>query len=111
MIALQAMADGCSIAILRATTDRACSATELVHELAVPASTVYRRINELVEGKLLAVERIVISEDGKKFTLYRSVVREMHANYGFGKVEVDLVLNEDVVSKLSRMWDSMRTRK
>ena len=108
---LQTMADDCSITILKATTERAYSAMELVREFAFPSSTVYRRISELLTAKLLAVERIVVTEDGKKFSLYRSTVKEMHSEYSFGKVEVHLIPNEDIVNKLSRLWDSMRIQK
>jgi len=108
---LQTLADDCSIAILRATMDKARSAMDLVREFTFPSSTVYRRINELLDLKLLAVEKIVVTDDGKKFSLYRSVVKEIHAEYRLGKVEVTLLLNEDVASKLLRLWDSMRLRK
>jgi DNA-binding Lrp family transcriptional regulator len=84
---------------------------ELIHECRLAPSTVYRRINELVNAGLLTVERIVITEEGKKFSLYRSAVKDIRVEYRGGEVEVSVSLNEDVVSKLSRMWTSMRTQK
>ena len=110
-VVLQALADDCSIAILGATTDKARSAMDLVREFTFPSSTVYRRINELVDVKLLVVEKIVVTDDGKKFSLYRSAVKEIRAEYRVGKVEIAVLLNEDVGSKLSRLWESMRIRK
>jgi putative IMPACT (imprinted ancient) family translation regulator len=38
-------------------------------------------------------------------------VKDICAEYRAGRVEVTVSLNEDVVSKLSRMWTSMRTQK
>ncbi len=105
------MADECSIAILRGTTYRARSAMEIIHEYSLPPSTVYRRIEEFVKSGLLMVERIVITQEGKKFSLYRSTVRDMRAEYRSGEVELSLSMNEDVVSKLSRLWSSMRIEK
>lgn len=108
---LQTLGDDCSIAILRATTDRARSAMDLVREFTFPSSTVYRPISELMDARLLVVEKIVVTDDGKKFSLYRSAVKEIRAEYRLGKVEVTVLLNEDIASKLSRLWDSMRVRK
>jgi len=108
---LQAMADDCALAILRATTERACSAMEIIHQCALPPSSVYRRIGGFVDAHLLAVERIVVTNDGKKFSLYRSTVRDMRAEYKSGEVELTVSFNEDVVNKLTRLWSSMRVEK
>lgn len=108
---LQAMADDCALAILKGTTEKACSAMEIIHQCALPPSSVYRRISEFLEAGLLAVERIVITDDGKKFSLYRSTVRDMRAEYKSGEFELNVSFNEDVVSKLTRLWSSMRVEK
>jgi len=108
---LQAMADDCALAILRSTTLNPCSAMEIIHQHALPPSSVYRRINELVDARLLTVERTVITSDGKKFGLYRNTVTDMRAEYKSGEVELTVSLNEDVVNKLTRLWSSMRAEK
>jgi len=108
---LEALADDCSLAILNATMDRACSAMEIVHGSALPPSTVYRRVNEFVNAGLLTVERIMVTEEGKKFSLYRSTLRDIHVEYRSGQVDVNISVNEDAVGKLSRLWSSMRMEK
>jgi hypothetical protein len=108
---LAAMGDDCALAILGSTTNKACSAMEIIHEHKLPPSSVYRRINEFVEAGLLAVDRIVITEEGKKFSLYRSTIREARAEYRYGNFELNVTPNEDVVSKLTRLWGSMRVAK
>ena len=105
------MADDCALAILNGTTDKACSAMEIVHNCGLPPSSVYRRISEFVDVGLLAVDRIVITKEGKKFSLYRSTIREMRAEYKSGEFELNVTPNEDVVSKLTRLWGSMRLEK
>jgi predicted transcriptional regulator len=110
-VILEAMADECSLAILRGTTERACSAMEIIHQCALPPSSVYRRISAFVDAGLLAAERIVITKDGKKFSLYRSTVRDIRAEYKSGEFELAVSFNEDVVSKLTRLWTSMRVEK
>lgn len=108
---LEAMADDCALAILKGTREKAQSAMEIVHQCALPPSSVYRRIREFVDAGLLTVERIVITNDGKKFSLYRSTVREIRAEYNAGEFELNVSFNEDVVSKLTRLWSSMRVEK
>ena len=105
------MADDCALAILKGTTEKACSAMEIIHQCALPPSSVYRRISEFLEAGLLAVEKIIITNDGKKFSLYRSTVRDMRAEYRSGEFELNVSFNEDVVSKLTRLWSSMRVEK
>ncbi len=84
---------------------------DIIHEFALPPSSVYRRISAFVDAGLLAVERIVITNDGKKFSLYRSTVRDIRAEYKSGEFELAVSLNEDVVNKLTKLWNSMRTEK
>ena len=108
---LQAMADDCALAILKGTTHRACSAMEIIHQYRLAPSSVYRRISEFVDAGLLMVERIVITKDGKKYSLYRSTVRDIRAEYRSGDFELSVSPNEDVVSKLTRLWNLMRVEK
>lgn len=108
---LEAMADECSLAILKGTTDRARSAMEIVHECGLPPSSVYRRISDCQAAGLLTVERIVVTDGGKKYSLYRSTVSDIRAEYKAGDVELNVSFNEDVVAKLSRLWASMRVER
>ncbi len=108
---LQAMADDCSLAILRSTTEKPCSAMEIIHAGTLPPSSVYRRISEFVNVGLLAVDKMVITKDGKKFSLYRSTIRDVRAEYKAGEIELSVSFNEDVVSKLTRLWSSMKVER
>lgn len=108
---LQAMADDCSLAILKSTTDKPASAMEIIRACSLPPSSVYRRISEFVDVGLLTVERMVITKDGKKFSLYRSTVRDVRAEYRLGEIDLSVSFNEDVVGKLARLWSSMKVEK
>ncbi len=105
---LQAMADDAALAILRDTTFRSCSAMEIIHRHRLAPSSVYRRIGEFVSAGILTVERMVVTKDGKKYALYRSTVRDIRAEYKSGEFELAVSPNEDVVSRLTRLWKSMR---
>jgi len=105
---LQALSDQYSRAILLSIIEGSKSATELSSEGDIPISTTYRRVHELQEAGLVAVERTVVTEDGKKYELYRSTIRGIKIAFGPGTVEVELVPNEDIVGKFMRMWSHMR---
>ncbi len=107
---LQALADEYSRSILLSTIQKAKSAVELSTEKSIPISTAYRRLHELQEAGLVAVERSVITDDGKKFDLYRSTVKSVAISFNLGATEVELIPNEDMVTKFVRLWGYMRGR-
>ncbi len=105
---LKAMADEYSRSILLSTMQKAKSAVELSAEKEIPISTAYRRLHELQETGLVAVERSVITDEGKKFDLYRSTVKSVSVSFNLGATEVEILPNEDMVTKFIRLWGYMR---
>jgi len=105
---LKALADEYSRTILLSTIQKAKSAVELSTEKNIPISTSYRRLHELQEAGLVAIERSTITEDGKKFDLYRSTVKSVSISFNLGATDVELVPNEDMVTKFVRLWGYMR---
>lgn len=81
---------------------------EIVRQCTLPPSSVYRRISEFLTCGLLVVDRIIVTEEGKKYSLYRSAVKEMRADFKAGEIELNISFNTDVVDKLSRIWTTMR---
>jgi predicted transcriptional regulator len=78
--------------ILDVLKDKPKSAMEITVETKIPISTIYRRVQMLHDNKLLTLSGL-ISEEGKKFFLYKSKIRGMKCNFNEGKVEVELILN------------------
>lgn len=105
---LRALADDYSRHIMLSTVERAKSVEELSHSLMIPISTAYRRVNEMKEVGLLTVEKTILTDEGKKSELYRSAFKGINLQLEKGEVIVDVVLNEDVATRLSRLWESMR---
>jgi DNA-binding transcriptional ArsR family regulator len=108
---LRAMADESSLAILTCTKEKARSPMELIHLSKLPPSSVYRRISEFVDCGLLTVERIVVTKDGKKYSLYKSAVKEIRVDYKTGDLELDITFNLDVVDKMTTIWTTLRSEK
>ncbi len=105
---IRALADEYSRKILLGTIDRARSVEELSASEQIPISTSYRRVNEMRDIGLLTVEKTIITDDGKKFELYRSSFRSIKLQLNQGEIVLDVELNEDVATRLSRLWSSMR---
>jgi len=105
---LKALADEYSRSIILSTIQNSRSAVELSVEKSIPISTAYRRLHELQEAGLVAVERSVVTEDGKRFDLYRSTVKSVGISFHLGSIEIELIPNEDMVARFVRLWGYMR---
>jgi predicted transcriptional regulator len=103
-----ALADEYSRKIILRTISKAESVEELCRSENIPVSTAYRRVNALKEVGLLAVEKTILSDDGKKYELYRSAFSSFKIDLQHGEVTIEAEFNEDVATRLSRLWASMR---
>ena len=104
---LAALADEYSRKILTATIQDPMSALELSKKYEIPITTVYRRIEELVEAGLLAAVKSGRTTDGKWYDLYRSLLRRIDVGFEKGDVRIDVVVNEHVADRFTRMWTSI----
>ena len=105
---IRALADDYSRKILLSAVEKARSVEDFSHSLTIPISTAYRRVNEMKEVGLLTVEKTIITDDGKKSELYRSAFRGINLQLEKDEIIVDVELNEDVATRLSRLWESLR---
>ena len=78
-------------AILQVTELIPKSAMEINLETQIPISTVYRRIQTLCDTGLVETSGS-ISEDGKKYFLYRSTIKEISMKFN-GSLEVTIIHN------------------
>ena len=90
---LEILSDKYCRTILETIMYKPKSAIEITAETRIPISTVYRRIQMLHDNKLLFTSG-TISDDGKKFFLYKSKVKAIQSNFNNGQVEVELILNK-----------------
>lgn len=106
---LEAMSNEVSRRILSSTTAKAKPVEEISAESNIPPSTTYRRVQELVETGLLVVERIMISDSGKRYSIFRSAFRSVLAELESGQLHIEVTLNEDVADRFYRMRQSIRS--
>lgn len=84
------------------------SVEDLSKENGIPLSTCYRRVHELIDAQVLLIDRIVVTNDGKRFEVVRSAFRAVQVDLESGDMKVNAVINEDMAEKLRRRWISMR---
>lgn len=89
---LEILADKYSRIILESTVDMPKSAIDLSNECGIPISTTYRRVQRLHHDKLLGISGS-ISQDGKKYFLYKSKVKSIMTCFNNGSIEVEIVPN------------------
>ncbi len=89
---LDAVSDRYCRAILEATMEMPMPAMKISVETGIPISTVYRRLQALHDDKLLRITGS-ISDDGKKYFLYKSRVRAITSTFDGGRLEVEITPN------------------
>jgi DNA-binding Lrp family transcriptional regulator len=105
---VQALGDEYSRKIMLSTIPSPKSVEDLSKENEIPLSTCYRRVHELVDAQVLLIDRIIVTDDGKRFELVRSAYRAVQVDLKDGIMKVNAMINEDMAEKLRRLWISMR---
>ena len=88
---LEALADLQSRSILFSIIKEGKTALELSERYRIPLSSVYKKISDLEELALVKVDRWVLSENGKKFKVYKS--RISRAEISIKKPEPSIILS------------------
>ncbi|MFB6085010.1 MAG: helix-turn-helix domain-containing protein [Halorientalis sp.] len=93
--------------ILVATSRESMSAKQLSEELDVDISTVYRRVDELLEQDLL-VEKTRIAEGGSHHSIYEPKIDHVDVDIDDGDLAVDIHVRESAAERFTRIWDDIR---
>ena len=91
-VILELLADKYCRTILRNIIPTSKSAMEISAETRIPISTVYRRLQSLHNNKLLSISGR-ISDDGKKYFLYKSRIKAIFTSFNGNFVQVEVVPN------------------
>jgi predicted transcriptional regulator len=89
---LGVLADKYCRSILETTKMKSKSAMEIAADTKIPISTVYRRLQTLYDNKLVGISG-TISDDGKKFFMYKSKISAIGVCYADNQVQIELVQN------------------
>lgn len=87
---LAALADTELQKILDSAMYQSKSVNQIMRDSNVSHSTAYRKIRWLVEEKLLIVDKIEITENGKKSSLFRTILKSFNVKYEYDNVVISL---------------------
>jgi DNA-binding transcriptional ArsR family regulator len=86
---LTALADEEMLKIMNCVIDHSKSFNDIIAEnSSIPRTTAFRKIKWLLKEGLIIVGKIVLSQDGKKFSLNHSTLKAINAKYEVNDVSV-----------------------
>jgi predicted methyltransferase len=103
---LSALGDESSRRILASAIASGRSVKEISAEQNLPLSTCHRRIRHFVDEGLMILERLVITQTGKRFAIYRTSFSDVAIRFYCGEVAVEITPNLEVLDKLRTRWIS-----
>lgn len=101
---LSALGDEVSRKILLSSIASGKTVEEISADQHLPLSTCYRRIRGFVDGGLMILEKIVITQTGKKYAVYRTSFSDATIRLSGGEVAVEIRPNADIRDKLFSRW-------
>jgi len=105
---LRALLDDQSRLILTSTMLVAKSVVDITREQRIPVTSAYRKVKELKEFGLLKVERIVLTDDGKKYEMVKSAIRGASVQFEKGLLDVDITPNVEADEKMVKRFFTLR---
>ncbi|MDH5019791.1 transcriptional regulator [Halobacterium rubrum] len=93
--------------ILVATSEDARSAKELSELVGADVSTVYRRVDDMLEADFL-VERTALAADGSHHSVYEANLDHLDVEIRDGELVVEMDLRESPAERFTRIWDGIR---
>jgi DNA-binding transcriptional ArsR family regulator len=106
---LSAIADTEMIKILDCAIDQPVSVHDVIRQTDIPHTTTYRKIKWLLDAGLLTVEKIMISPEGKKFSLFRSTLKSIGVTHESGKTIVKVEYNLNMEAKIAQRFFSLES--
>jgi hypothetical protein len=98
---LTALADEEMVKILDSTSDQAKSVRDIIVEKNIPYTNAYRKTKWLLAERMLVIDKIIITPEGKKFSLFRSVLSSINVKYG--KNEIIIEAEQNINPKIKTM--------
>jgi len=104
---LTALADEEMMKILDSVMYHSKSIVDISREQSIPHTTCYRKTKWLLNERLVIVDKIIITLDGKKFSLYHSVLKYINVKYETNNVIIEAEQNFDIVKKTMARFYSL----
>lgn len=104
---LTALADDDMVNILNSTQDELKSVIDIIQEYNIAHTTAYRKIKWMVENDLLIVEKIKLTDDGKKASMFKSTIRAVKINYENRQVNIKTLRNSNKITATAKEFFSL----
>ena len=104
---LAALADEEMTKILDSIMYHSKSIADITREKNIAHTTCYRKTKWLINEGLVSVDKIVITPEGKKFSLYYSVFKSINVKYESNNVIVEAEQNFDIVKRAMARFYSL----
>jgi hypothetical protein len=104
---LTALADTELQQILDAATYQSKLANQIIKGTNMSHTTTYRKIRWLIEEKLLIVDKIEISQDGKKSSLFLTTLKSFNVKYECNNVIIEAEQNLNTLKKVTERFLSL----
>ena len=97
------------IKVLDACMLKPISVNDIIKETGIPHTTAYRKVRWLLDQGLLAVQKITVTPDGKKFSEVRCTLRSFNVKYELGSVVVQGEQNFNPVVRTAQDFFSLES--
>jgi hypothetical protein len=104
---LAALADTELQQILDAAMYQSKSANQIILETNMSHTTAYRKIRWLVEEKLLIVDKIEITEEGKRSSFFHTILKSFNVKYEYNNVVIEAEQNVNTLKKVTERFFSL----
>jgi predicted transcriptional regulator len=104
---LASLADEEMVKILDSLMYHSKSINDVIKETNIAHTTCYRKTNWLLKEGLLIVDKIIITPEGKRFSLFHSVLKSINIKYESNNVIVEAEQNFDTVKKTMERFYSL----
>ena len=101
---LAALADTDLQRILDAAMYQSKSVNQIINETNISHTTACRKIKWLLEENLLIVDKIQITEEGKKSSFFRTVLKSFNVKYEYNSVIIEAEQNVDTLRKVTQKF-------
>jgi hypothetical protein len=102
-----AFADIAMIKILDCAMFKDKCVNDIINECDIAHTTAYRKIKYLLDQGLLICTRMEFTEDGKKFSLFKSVFKLLNVKYEYNNIVVEGEYNVNPIEKISQKLFSL----
>lgn len=104
---MAALADEEMMNIFNSTMYQSKSISDIIVETSIAYTTCYRKVKWLLNEGLLVVDKIVITKEGKKFSMFHSVLRSINVKYEGNNVVIEAEENFDILKRIVEKFYSL----